>query len=277
LVICVAPNGARRGKLDHPALPITPSELAKMAAQCCAAGARALHLHVRDEAGRHTLDAVHYRPALQAIRAEVGQQLVVQITTEAVGMYTPRQQIECVRAVIPEAASVAIRELIPTADDEGLAGEFFLWAADRGVALQYIIYSPEEASRLVQLVQRGVIADSRPHALFVLGRYTEGQRSAPADVLPFLRVWPSAWPWSLCAFGDTEASCAAAAIALGGHVRVGFENNLLRVDGQLAADNSEQVANIRALADCCGRPLADISQARDIYGVTAPVASPAPS
>lgn len=249
-----------------------------MAAECCAAGATALHLHVRDDAGRHTLDAAHYRAALKAIRAEVGQQLILQITTEAVGIYTPGEQMECVRAVAPEAASVAIRELIPTAEDEALAATFFLWAAERGVALQYIIYSPEEAARLVQLARRGVIVDPRPHALFVLGRYAQGQRSTPADLLPFLQLWPNEWPWSLCAFGDTEAMCAAAAVALGGHVRVGFENNLLRADGQLAADNSEQVANIRTLAGCCGRPLADISQARDIYGVPATAAaSPAPS
>lgn len=270
-MICVAPNGARRGKVDHPALPMTPGELATVAAKCCEAGASALHLHVRDEAGRHTLEAAHYRAALKAVRSAVGRQLILQVTTEAVGIYTPQQQMDCVRALVPEAASIAIRELVPTADDEALAGSFFLWAAKCDIALQYIVYSPDEAARLVQLTRRGVIADSRPHALFVLGRYSQGQRSSPADLLPFLQIWPDEWHWSLCAFGDTEAQCAAAAVALGGHVRVGFENNLLRADGQLATDNSEQVANIRTLAGCCGRPLANISQARDIYGVpTAP-------
>lgn len=278
-MICVAPNGARRGKADHPALPITPRELAHMAAQCCAEGARALHLHVRDDAGRHTLDASHYRAAMQAIRAEVGQQLILQITTEAVGIYTPRQQFDCVRAVMPEAASVAIRELIPDAGSEALAASFFRWAADTGIALQYIVYSPDEALRLTELAQRGILADTQPHALFVLGRYSAGQRSAPTDLLPFLQIWPQAWPWSLCAFGDTEARCAAAAIALDGHLRVGFENNLLSADGQLAADNSEQVASVRTLARCCGRALADITQAHEIYGLTGTAAavSPAPS
>ena len=180
---------------------------------------------------------------------------------------------------MPEAASVAIRELIPDSEGEALAAPFFQWAADRDVALQYILYSVEDTQRLLDLVQRGIVADSRPHALFVLGRYSASQRSTPTDLLGFLRHWPQNWPWSLCAFGDTEARCAAAAVALGGHVRVGFENNLLRPDREAASDNSEQVANVQVLATCCGRSLADIGYAREIYGVasTATAISPAPS
>lgn len=266
VVICVAPNGARRTKADHATLPITPSELAETAARCCAAGARAMHVHVRDEANRHTLLPRFYRDALQAIHAETSDQLILQITTESVGMYTPQQQIDCVREVVPEAASVAIRELIPTAAEEAIAADFFHWAARAEVGLQYIVYSRPDVLRLIELAQTGIIADARPHALFVLGRYSKEQQSAPADLLPFLAAWPQDWPWSLCAFGKSEAACAAAAIALGGHVRVGFENNLLRPEGLTAADNSEQVDHIRALVAACGRPLANIAQAREIYG-----------
>ena len=270
LVICVAPNGARRGKTDHAAIPITPRELAETAGLCLAAGARAMHLHVRDNAGRHTLDAAYYRAALHAIRAEVGEQLLLQITTEAVGLYTPQQQMDCVYAVQPQAASVAIRELIPDTPSETSAAQFFRWAASSGIALQYILYTPEEVPRLNDLVSRGIIADPQPHALFVLGRYGAGPRSEPRALLPFLHAWSTDWPWSLCAFGDTESRCAAASVALGGHVRVGFENNLFRADGQPAANNSEQVGNISALSGYCGRPLASVSQARAVYGTSLP-------
>ena len=70
-LIMVAPNGARRMKADHPALPLTVAETVETAQACHAAGAGALHLHIRDAEGRHSLDAGHYREALQALRQAV--------------------------------------------------------------------------------------------------------------------------------------------------------------------------------------------------------------
>ncbi|NBB83711.1 MAG: hypothetical protein GVY28_09935, partial [Alphaproteobacteria bacterium] len=63
-LLMVAPNGARKTKADHPALPIGPAELAATAVACRDAGAAAIHLHVRDEAGGHSLDAGRYREAI---------------------------------------------------------------------------------------------------------------------------------------------------------------------------------------------------------------------
>lgn len=265
-VICVAPNGARRTSADHAALPVTPSQIARDAAACAEAGASVIHLHVRDDAGRHSLDAQRYRDAIAAIRQAVGERLLVQVTTEAVGVYTAQQQMALLRELRPEAASVALRELIP--DDANLveASRFFAWARSEHICLQFIVYEPGEVRRLQALVERGVLPQRTPAVLFVLGRYSVGQQSDPLDLLPFLQAWPRNWPWSVCAFGVQEAPCMAAAIGLGGHARVGFENNLLRPDGLPAASNAESVANVRALVACSGRPLADAAQARRVYG-----------
>lgn len=100
-VICVAPSGARRTSVDHPALPITTAQIAREAAACAEAGASVIHLHVRDEAGRHSLDAQRYRAAIEAIRQAVGERLLVQVTTEAVGMYSPPEQISLIHASHP--------------------------------------------------------------------------------------------------------------------------------------------------------------------------------
>lgn len=265
-VICVAPNGARRTSVDHPALPVTTAQIAREAAACAEAGASVIHLHVRDDAGRHSLDPRRYRAAIDAIRQAAGERLLVQVTTEAVGMYSPPEQMALLRELRPTAASVALRELMP--DDTHLleASRFFAWARTAGICLQFIVYEPAEARRLQALVQRGVLPQRTPAALFVLGRYNAGQQSEPLDLLGFLREWPQDWPWSVCAFGPQEARCMAAAIGLGGHARVGFENNLLRPDGQPVAGNAESVANVRALVACSGRPLADAAQARLVYG-----------
>jgi uncharacterized protein (DUF849 family) len=166
----------------------------------------------------------------------------------------------------PQAASVALRELVP--DDDALPGaaRFFDWASREGVALQFIVYSAEEASRLADLVRQGIVTQATPNTLFVLGRYTAGQQSDPMDLLPFLRDWPAHWPWSVCAFGAAEAQCMTAAIGLGGHARVGFENNLLRANGTKALRNADLVDNLRALVACTGRRVATVDEARCVYG-----------
>src|SRR6185369_8576303 len=108
VMVGVAPNGARKGKSDHPALPILPGELADCAAACLAEGATWLHLHVRDASGQHSLDAGHYREAIAAVRERVGTAMVLQITTESAGRFGPPVQMAVVDAVAPEAASVAV-------------------------------------------------------------------------------------------------------------------------------------------------------------------------
>jgi 3-keto-5-aminohexanoate cleavage enzyme len=126
VLIMVAPNGARRGRADHPAIPLTPAELARDVAACAAAGAAAVHLHVRDAARAHSLDPGLYREAVAAVRA-ASPDTVIQVTTEAVGRYTPAEQMATVRALRPEAVSLALRELIPDAAAEAPARDFLAW------------------------------------------------------------------------------------------------------------------------------------------------------
>src|SRR5690606_4063657 len=104
--IAVAPNGGRRTKADHPALPVGPDEIARTAAECADAGAAMIHVHVRDAAGRHVLDADAYRTAIAAIQAETGDRLLIQITSESLGIYDPEAQMAVVRATRPPAVSL---------------------------------------------------------------------------------------------------------------------------------------------------------------------------
>lgn len=102
LIIAVAPNGARKTQDFHPALPMTADEIARDAVACRDAGACMLHLHVRDRDGGHSLDGDTYRQAIAAVRTAVGDDMVIQITTEAVGHYTPDQQIALLHDVRPK-------------------------------------------------------------------------------------------------------------------------------------------------------------------------------
>ena len=264
LIIAVAPSGARKTTADHPALPITPEAIAATAAACREAGAAMIHMHVRDAEGRHTLDVGAYRDATAAVRRAVGEDMVVQVTSEAVGIYGPEAQMGMVRDLRPEAVSLAVKEIVPDAASEPRAAEFLAWVGREGILPQYIVYSADDLARFDDLVARGVVPGERHAVLFVLGRYAADQTSRPVELLPFLAANTRAHVWSLCAFGPREAACAVAAAALGGHARVGFENNLHLADGSLAPDNAALVAAVADGAAVIGRPLADADQAREI-------------
>lgn len=272
IAIAVAPNGARKTHADHPALPITPDELAACARQCVDAGAAMLHLHVRRPDGTHSLEPEDYRPAIAAVQRAVGDALVIQITTEAVGIYTPEQQMASVRALQPEAISAALRELAPEAAHEAQAARFFGELAAARTAIQYILYSADDVVRYRDLRARDVLPDTPHWVLFVLGRYSAGQRSDPSDLLPFLQAWADGGditadvPWAMCAFGPREAECALSAALLGGHARLGFENNMALPDGSTAPDNAALVTNLRRHLDALHRPVASAAALRSWFG-----------
>jgi uncharacterized protein (DUF849 family) len=225
-----------------------------------------IHVHVRRADGRHLLDAAAFRAARDAIAAAVGDRLVIQATSESLGLYTPAEQAAVVRALRPEAVSLALRELVPdTAAEAGFA-DLLAWMRRENVLPQIILYEPDEAVRLDALMRRGLVPWNDVPVLFALGRYTEGQTSQPADLLPFLAPgMPRFGHWMVCAFGCREAASVSAAALLGGHVRVGFENNSLRPDGAAAASNADLVAPVANALHGLGQELSDAASLRSAW------------
>ncbi len=266
VAVTVAPNGSYKQKTDHPALPVTIDELVGCASACREAGAAMFHLHVRDREGRHLLDADAYVEATRAIRAAVGEDMVIQATSEAAGRYAPVEQIAVIEKTRPEAVSVAVREIVRSEADVAAASSF-MEALDRdGTLVQIILYSREDLAAWRDLRRRGAFG-ARPQALlFVLGRYAQGQVSAPVDLLPFLHE-PVAEPFSVCAFGPAERDCVIASALLGGDIRVGFENNLFMPDGTRAPDNEALVSSVVEALDRLGRRTATAAELRASYGL----------
>jgi uncharacterized protein (DUF849 family) len=235
---------------------MTAPELADTARDICDAGAALLHLHVRDADGGHSLDADLYRQAIEAIRGEVGDDLVIQITTESVGVYEAAEQMEVVKALWPEAASCALRELCPADATINRYGDFLSECRARRTWVQHILYDGDDTQRFLRLWRDGVIPDREPFVLLVLGRYGERGSYSASDLVartaPFLS--DDAPAWAACAFGARETQTVIAAAALGGHVRVGFENNLEQPDGTQASSNAAQVARVVKALSTIGRP-----------------------
>ncbi|MTI16123.1 3-keto-5-aminohexanoate cleavage protein [Rhodobacteraceae bacterium RKSG542] len=255
MIMC-APNGARRTKADHPSLPVTIDELVITARSTFAAGANALHAHVRDKDGKHVLDAGLYKELLEQLHQDAPD-LVVQITTEAVGEYDPLAQIGVVEQVMPEAVSVALSELTSDPSLEEEASRFYHFAKEAGIAVQHILYSADDLKKLVALQESGFIPNGYGSHLYVLGRYSTTQESDAADLLSFLNHRETLSelhqaPFTLCAFGRRETLCLAAGMSLGAHARVGFENSIWHADGKIARDNAERVGAISKLRELIG-------------------------
>ncbi len=238
----VAPNGGRKTKADHPALPLSPDELARTAAECLERGASMIHLHVRDRNGGHCLDPDAYRAAIARICREVGDRLVIQITSESLGLFTPSEQRAAVLEANPEAVSLALRELAPEEADEKDFGLFLGKLKQMRIWPQVILYTADEAGRLGAMMKQGLIPFDELAVLYVLGRFTLTRTAAPGDLIPFVAPdMPRFSPWTVCAFGRREVACVTTAALLGGHVRVGFENNLTLPNGARAAAHAELV------------------------------------
>jgi len=250
--IMVAPNGARRQRRDHPALPLSPAELAQEAADCHRAGAAALHLHVRDAQGRHSLDAGRYREAMAAV-AEAAPAMAIQITTESAGIYTPDQQFACLQALRPAAASVSVREMAQAPE---IATRAYALCAETGTQVQHILYGDSCVAQLQTWYRAGVIPDAMRDVIFVLGKYAPPVLAQPQDLSGFLSATRTMdLNWSLCAFGRQERACLLAGIAAGGNPRIGFENNVEKPEGDPLATNAASVAALVTAASAAGHIL----------------------
>lgn len=247
--LMLAPNGARRTQADHPALPVTPEELAATARAGFAAGADSLHLHVRDENQRHSLDAGRYREAIAAI-SEAVPGLAIQITTESAGIFEVADQYACLAALRPAAASISVRE---TARDGATAAKVYALCREVGTRVQHILYTPDCLAQLEAWRNRGLIGPLQSDVIFVLGQYTPARHGQPQDLSSFLQAIAEPgsgagsmapayrWNWSACAFGPQEIDCLLAAWSQGGGARIGFENNIHDAGGRLLADNAASI------------------------------------
>jgi len=216
LIITVAPNGAYKTAKDHLAVPLTAAALAADARACLEAGAAMMHMHVRQPDGRHSLDPQIYREALAVVKKEVGDALLVQVTSEAAGIYRTAEQIAMVRELRPEAVSIGLREIAVPDIAEAELADFLAWLARERVMTQIILYDAADVARWQSLRARGLVPPGAWSVLFVLGRYSAGQVSSPRDLLPFLQVYDGALPWAICAFGREENACVTTAAAFGG-------------------------------------------------------------
>jgi len=236
----VAPTGARRMKADHPRLPIFLPEIIQTAIECQKAGADALHLHIRNQDGQHSLDAGRYKEAITEL-SEALPNLPVQITTEAGGIFGVDEQLDCLRQVKPKWASISVREIDRAPE---LADTVYGTCADNGTKVQHILYGPDDVVLYRRRRAQGIIRPDQEEVIYVLGGYSVGLISTPKDLIPFLNAGHDVDRWMVCAFGPCEHMCLQDAAWRGGSLRVGFENSVHGEDGSPHESNAASVATL---------------------------------
>lgn len=268
LIITAAITGAELDKAKCPALPVTPEEQAKAARECVDAGASVIHLHVRDDAGKPSQELAHFQRTVDAIRKACPVMPVIQFSTGgAVGEAIERRIAPL--SLKPDMGSFNLGTInfgedifVNTfADMRGLAKGF----REHRVVPEYEIYDAGHLDNLKKLIKDGIVSPPY-HCQFVLG--VPGALSGEIGGLVYLvDHLPSESTWGVAGIGRFELSLGIHAIAMGGHVRVGLEDNIYYAKGQPAKTNAELVARIARIAKEAGRPIASPAEARAQLGL----------
>jgi 3-keto-5-aminohexanoate cleavage enzyme len=266
LIITAALTGNVPNRQMTPHVPLTPAEIAADVRRCAAAGASIVHIHARDPEGRPTLDKSVFQETSRRIK-KAAPEVVIQLSTGARAGRDWEARANPVR-LLPEMASF-------TTGSNNLPGivyanppDFLLFLAgvfkDTGVKPEIEVFETGMISNALFLQKKGLLAPPL-HFDFVLG--APGAMPGTVRNLVFLAdTLPPGSTWTVAGIGPAEIPLATAAIAMGGHVRVGIEDNLRLPDGTLAT-NAQLVATVAVIATTMGREIASPEDARRILAL----------
>jgi uncharacterized protein (DUF849 family) len=270
VIITVAPTGPLTTREHHPGLPVTPREIGEAVAEAAAAGAAVAHIHARGPDERPTADPAVYAEIAEEIRARCD--IVVQAST-GVGL-----QVSCEERVgIIESGRVEVTmaTLNPASMTFG-GGTFWNppWFVERlaelmltrGVHPELEIYDFGHIPLCLDLVQRGLVHEPLQFS-FVMG-VRGGVPGEPALLGTLASMLPAGAVWQAIGIGRAQLPLSFAALALGGNLRVGYEDNVYMARGRLAESNAEFVRRAVELVHAAGREVASSDYVRERLGVS---------
>jgi uncharacterized protein (DUF849 family) len=268
-LITVAPTGAELAKEDYPQLPTTLEELVETARACEAAGAAMIHLHIRDAEHRPTLDAGYLKASVDALREQTS--LVIQLSTGG-SVHDPLEQRLTVLDAEPDSCSLTCGTT-NFGDDVflnpwGFMSDLYTQAQEREVVPEFELFDLGHAHALRRLIDtHGLPFGGRVHVDFVTN-VPGGMPGTPAALMAGLQMLPpEVTSWSATGIGRAHLPVMAAALAAGGHLRVGMEDNVVFSRGVLVQHNRELVERAAGLAEVMQRPAMSTDDARALLGV----------
>jgi len=268
VIITAALTGSRITKDQTPYIPITPAEIAVEGVAAWRAGAAVVHIHVRDAAGQGAQDLEAFREVTAVLRRETD--VILCLTTSGIpGRNLPTAERIAPLALRPEMASFDAGTIQMDAGLfvnepeflDALAAE----ALERGVKLELECFDFDMVETALRYHAKGKIP-APLHFQFVTGTRL-GMPASAAALVEAAGMLPPDATWSVIGVGRTQTPMAMLALAMGGHVRVGLEDNIHYRRGELATGNAQLVERAVRLAGELGRPVATPAQAREILGL----------
>ncbi len=267
-IITVAPTGAWPTKEHNPNIPLTPDEIAEDVFKCWQAGAAVAHLHMRDDAGKGTMCKEKFRETAELIRSKCD--IVLNLTTSGDLNATDETRMAHLIELKPEMASYDAGSMNWMHNSLFLNPPQFLeklgkTMIENSVKPEIEIFDAGMIYNSLYYMKKGVI-EQPAHYQFVLG--AAGGTAATIENLVYLKgLLPQGATWSALGIGNGHLPIMFAAIALGGHVRVGMEDNVYYAKNQLAKSNAEFVARAVRVIKEANRSVATPAEAREILGL----------
>jgi 3-keto-5-aminohexanoate cleavage enzyme len=269
LIITVGITGSRITRQQTPYIPITPEEIAQSGIEAWRAGASVLHIHVRDpKTGLGTQDDSLFKEVVGRLRSETDA--VLCLTTSGI----PGRNLEFKERLVPlslnpelvsfDAGSINMREnvfLNPPEFLEMLAKETLA----KGIKPELEVFEVGMVQTCIRYMERGLLKPP-PHFQFVLG-VLGGMPATAKSLLHLSEIIPEGSTWSAIGIGLGQLPMAVMAMAMGGHVRVGLEDNIYYSKGVLAKSNAELVERVARFAKEFGREIATPSDAKKILSL----------
>ena len=268
LIITAAICGAEVLKEHNPAVPYTIEECVREAKSAYVAGASIIHLHVREDDGTPTQDKERFRVIMEAIKKECPDVIIQPSTGGAVGM-TDDERLQPTE-LCPEMATLDCGTCNFGGDDvfvntENTIKYFGDRMIERGIKPELEVFDKSMIEMALRLHKKGHIVKPM-HFDFVMG--VNGGIGGDIRDFSFLRgSIPADATYTVAGVGRFEFPLAVLAIIDGGHVRVGFEDNVYVSKGVLAKSNGELVEKVVRLAKEFGREIANPKEAREILGL----------
>jgi uncharacterized protein (DUF849 family) len=270
-LITVAPTGAESAKADVPALPVTLDELVTTAKECEAIGAAVIHVHIRDDAARPTLDLGRLRATVAALRDSTT--LIIQLSTGG-AVTDPEADRLAVLDAGPEMASCTMGTVNFGEDvflnRSSFVVELHTRMRDRGIVPEYEIFDLGHLAALERLLDRhGLPAGGHVHVDLVMG--VPGGMPGTVEALvacrQAMRDLPAGTTFSATGIGRGTIAVLLASLSAGGHLRVGMEDTITYAKGQPVESNMQLVARAVGFARLAQRPPATPAEARTMLGV----------
>ena len=268
LIISACICGAEVTKENNPAVPYTVEEVVREAKSAYDAGAALIHLHVRWDDGTPTQDKGRFQEMVDAIRKECPDVIIQPSTGGAVGM-TDLERLQSTEITpTPEMATLDCGTCNFGGDDifintDNTINNFGDIMQERGIKPECEVFDKGMIDLALKAAKKGHIKYPI-HFDFVLGVQ---MTATVRDLVIMASSIPADSTWTATGIGKNAWGIAAATIAMGGHVRVGFEDNVYMSKGVLAKSNGEMVERVVQMAKLLNREVATPAEAREILGL----------